>query len=145
MYLSFLSTVPEVRVRFHAGGQWLPDMKELAGGVDACQVAGEAPQRITWETTRQAAPEVGHGLQWFMAAGVSAYMRGWLASRHVAPCLVRRRYCPRYVFACSGEVADTSLSVLSRNCCAGTLAPICPKSNASLFAAANCLGRQRPS
>lgn len=31
------------------GGQWLPDVKELAGGADEWQQAGDAPLRITWD------------------------------------------------------------------------------------------------
>ena len=41
-----------------AGGQWLPDMKELAGGRDDWQQPGDAPERITWEAIRRYAPEV---------------------------------------------------------------------------------------
>ena len=40
------------------GGQWLPDMKELAGGCDAWQQPGDAPERVTWEAIRHYAPEV---------------------------------------------------------------------------------------
>ncbi|KAL3138055.1 hypothetical protein ABBQ38_005288 [Trebouxia sp. C0009 RCD-2024] len=40
------------------GGQWLPDMKELAGGRDAWQQPGDAPERISWEAIRRYAPEV---------------------------------------------------------------------------------------
>ncbi len=32
-----------------AGGQWLPDVKELAGGSDEWQQAGDPPLRITWD------------------------------------------------------------------------------------------------
>ena len=46
------------RRKYCTGGQWLPDMKELAGGRDDWQHAGDAPQRITWEGIRQYAPEV---------------------------------------------------------------------------------------
>ena len=42
----------------NAGGQWLPDMKELAGGRDDWQQPGDAPERITWEAIRRYAPEV---------------------------------------------------------------------------------------
>lgn len=40
------------------GGQWLPDMKDLAGGVDEWQQPGDSPLRITWEQVRLYAPEV---------------------------------------------------------------------------------------
>ncbi|KAA6423422.1 MAG: periplasmic binding, partial [Trebouxia sp. A1-2] len=40
------------------GGQWLPDMKELAGGRDEWQQPGDAPQRVTWEAVQRSAPEV---------------------------------------------------------------------------------------
>ena len=40
------------------GGQWLPDMKELAGARDGWQQPGDAPQRITWEAICAYAPEV---------------------------------------------------------------------------------------
>ena len=32
-----------------AGGQWLPEMKELAGGADDWQTPGDAAVRVSWE------------------------------------------------------------------------------------------------
>ena len=32
-----------------AGGHWLPEMKELAGGADDWQTAGDAALRVTWD------------------------------------------------------------------------------------------------
>jgi len=40
------------------GGQWLPDLKELAGGVDEWQLPGDRPVRVTWAQVREYAPEV---------------------------------------------------------------------------------------
>ncbi|KAK9828636.1 hypothetical protein WJX72_001237 [[Myrmecia] bisecta] len=40
------------------GGQWLPEMKELAGGADEWLQPGDQPLRITWDQVRQYAPEV---------------------------------------------------------------------------------------
>ena len=42
-----------------AGGQWLPDMKELAGGADDWQMATDASCRITWEQVRCHRPAPG--------------------------------------------------------------------------------------
>lgn len=35
-----------------AGGLWIPDMKELAGGADDWQMPSDASCRITWDQVR---------------------------------------------------------------------------------------------
>ncbi|MDW8059724.1 MAG: cobalamin-binding protein [Thermomicrobium sp.] len=39
-------------------GHWVPDMVELAGGVDALGVAGQPSYTVTWEQVAAAAPDV---------------------------------------------------------------------------------------
>lgn len=41
-----------------AGGGWVPELIQLAGGVDALQQPGAAPTRVTWEAVRASAPDV---------------------------------------------------------------------------------------
>jgi hypothetical protein len=41
-----------------AGGQWLPDIKQLAGGSDEWQQPGDPPLRITWDQAKLVAPGV---------------------------------------------------------------------------------------
>lgn len=38
---------------FPAGGQWLPDVKQLAGGADEWQQPGDPPVRISWDQVWQ--------------------------------------------------------------------------------------------
>ena len=42
----------------YAGGHWVPEMVELAGGVDVLGVAGEKSRVVGWEEVAAAAPEV---------------------------------------------------------------------------------------
>ena len=37
-----------IGVGHHAGGQWLPELKQLAGGADDWQLPGDKPLRIDW-------------------------------------------------------------------------------------------------
>ncbi len=41
-----------------AGGNWMPELIEMAGGIDVLGTAGEHAPRISWETLCQADPEV---------------------------------------------------------------------------------------
>ncbi len=41
-----------------SAGHWLPEMIELAGGVDVLGVAGQPSRATTWETVRRAQPEL---------------------------------------------------------------------------------------
>jgi len=42
-----------------ASGQWLPDMRQRAGGIDALGgVPGDAPRRLEWEEVLSSAPDV---------------------------------------------------------------------------------------
>lgn len=40
-----------------AGGHWVPEMVDLAGGIDVLGGAGEPSQRITWDAVLAAAPD----------------------------------------------------------------------------------------
>jgi len=42
----------------YASGHWMPEMVEIAGGVDALARKGEDSVRVSWEDVRQWAPEV---------------------------------------------------------------------------------------
>jgi iron complex transport system substrate-binding protein len=41
-----------------AGGHWVPEMIELAGGIDAAARPGDHSARLTWEQVREADPDV---------------------------------------------------------------------------------------
>ena len=36
-------------VHLLAGGQWLPELKHLAGGADDWQLPGDKPRRVDWD------------------------------------------------------------------------------------------------
>lgn len=42
----------------YAAGHWVPEMVELAGGIDVIAKAGEPSQTIAWETVQKAQPDV---------------------------------------------------------------------------------------
>lgn len=52
-----------------AGGHWVPEMIELAGGIPIWGVAGQPSERISWEHVREAQPDIvvvmscGYGIE----------------------------------------------------------------------------------
>lgn len=56
-----------------AGGHWVPEMIEAAGGVDVAGQAGESSRRISWEEAAAAAPDLVIAMPCgFDAAGAAA-------------------------------------------------------------------------